>query len=178
MARVKLFVPLVLFLGLAALLYRGLSLDPQELPSALIDRSFPVFELPRLDDGTLVTARDLVGEVALVNVWATWCIACRVEHPYLTRLAEEGMPIFGVNYKDEDQAARDWLQRYGDPYRFSISDPLGRLGLDLGVYGAPETYLIDARGVIRYRHVGVIDERIWTSRLLPLVEAIRAEGQG
>jgi cytochrome c biogenesis protein CcmG/thiol:disulfide interchange protein DsbE len=178
MARFKLFLPLLLFLGLALFLYRGLSLDPQELPSALIDRPFPSFSLPRLDSGDLVSDGDLVGEVALVNVWATWCIACRVEHPYLAKLAENGWAIYGVNYKDEDGAARQWLQRYGDPYRFSIVDQAGRLGLDLGVYGAPETYIIDARGIIRYRHVGVIDERIWTSRLLPIVESIQAEGRG
>ena len=166
--RVKLFLPLILFAVLALFLYRGLQLDPRELPSALIDRPLPVFELPALGQDRMLTREQVIGEVSLFNVWATWCVSCRVEHPYLHMLAEQGVPIFGVNYKDDDGDALRWLQDLGDPYRLNIVDAQGTLGLDLGVYGAPETYLVDAAGVIRYRHVGVVDDRVWRDILQPL----------
>ncbi len=175
--RLKLFIPLGLFALLAVLLFRGLSLDPQELPSALIDKPVPEFALPALLTGEVMGPADLRGEPLLLNVWATWCISCRVEHPYLQRLADQGVPIYGVNYKDESTAARQWLRELGNPYRASIVDAQGSLGLDLGVYGAPETYLIDTDGVVRYRHVGVIDERIWTTRLQPIYAALGAEDE-
>jgi cytochrome c biogenesis protein CcmG/thiol:disulfide interchange protein DsbE len=166
--RLKLFLPLFLFAVLALFLYRGLQLDPRELPSALIDRPLPAFELPALGQDRLLTREQVTGEVSLFNVWATWCVSCRVEHPYLHMLAEQGVPIFGVNYKDDDADALRWLQELGDPYRLNIVDAQGTLGLDLGVYGAPETYLVDAAGVIRYRHVGVVDDRVWRDILQPL----------
>jgi cytochrome c biogenesis protein CcmG/thiol:disulfide interchange protein DsbE len=166
--RLKLFLPLLLFAVLALFLFRGLGLDPRELPSALIDKPLPQFDLPALTgEGTLSRA-DVTGRAALFNVWATWCISCRVEHPYLQQLAERGVPIYGINYKDEAAAARRWLEELGDPYVANIVDREGSLGLDLGVYGAPETYLVDADGIIRYRHVGVVDERVWQTILLPV----------
>jgi len=167
-ARIKLFIPLLIFLVLALFLFRGLSLDPKAMPSALIDHPLPAFELQALEEGRPLTREDIIGQVALVNVWATWCISCRVEHPYLQKLADEGVVIYGVNYKDEDQAAREWLESLGNPYVLNIADREGTLGLDMGVYGAPETYLLDAQGVIRYRHVGVVDERVWETILSPL----------
>lgn len=170
--RLKLFLPLILFAILAGFLFRGLSLDPRELPSALIDKPFPAFSLPALADERPLDRNLLTGEVTLVNVWATWCISCRVEHPYLQKLADAGVNIVGVNYKDDPEAARQWLADLGDPYRVNIVDREGNLGLDLGVYGAPETYLVDAEGVIRYRHVGVIDERAWTRVLAPLYREV------
>ncbi|MFT7287498.1 MAG: cytochrome c biogenesis protein CcmG/thiol:disulfide interchange protein DsbE [Halieaceae bacterium] len=170
--RLKLFVPLGLFVLLAALLFRGLSLDPQALPSALVDRPLPDFSLPALGGAGLLTPGRVTGEPMLLNVWATWCISCRVEHPYLQRLAEQGVPIYGVNYKDDVAGARDWLAERGDPYRATIVDEQGSLGLDLGVYGAPETYFVDAGGIVRYRHVGVIDERLWNSRLRGIYESL------
>lgn len=170
--RLKLFLPLGLFAVLSVLLFRGLSLDPQALPSALIDRPLPAFNLPALDDGRALDPSVLGGEPLLLNVWATWCVSCRVEHPYLQELADAGVPIYGLNYKDDPALARQWLDQLGDPYRLTIVDEQGRLGLDLGVYGAPETYLVDAGGVVRYRHVGVIDERIWQDRLLPIYREI------
>ena len=173
--RLKLFVPVVLFILLAVFLFRGLSLDPREMPSALIDQALPEFTLQELREGSEITRNDVVGEVALFNVWATWCISCRVEHPYLQLLADQGVAIYGINYKDEDEAARRWLADLGDPYRANIVDTTGSLGLDLGVYGAPETYFVDAAGVIRYRHVGVIDERIWRSRLEPIYQELLRE---
>lgn len=180
--RLRLFLPLVAFAILAAVLFRGLSLDPSELPSALIDRPMPEFRLPTLSSveeggpGTF-THDDLVGRPLLLNVWATWCISCRVEHPYLQELARTGVPIYGLNYKDDSVDARAWLGDLGDPYIVNIVDAEGALGLDLGVYGAPETFFLDARGVIRYRHVGVIDETLWRTRLQPIYEELLREAE-
>lgn len=174
MGRLKLFIPLVIFVALGLVLFRGLALDPQELPSALIGKPFPQFELPGLHGKTRRT-EDLLGEVALINVWATWCIACKIEHPFFTRLAAENIPIYGINSKDEDTAARQWLKELGNPYLFSIADHEGRLGIDLGVYGAPETFLIDAGGGIRYRHVGIVDEQVWEDTLAPLYRQLKDE---
>ena len=173
--RLKLFLPLLIFVGLSLFLYRGLSLDPKELPSALIDKPLPEFNLSALLDDRPLSRQDVVGEVSLFNVWATWCVSCRVEHPFLQQLADAGVPIVGVNYKDENEAARQWLVDLGNPYTVNIVDAEGSFGLDLGVYGAPETYFVDASGVIRYRHVGVIDERIWSSRLKPIYDELLME---
>lgn len=176
MSRLKLFLPLFLFVVLAGFLWRGLQLDPREMPSALIDRPLPEFQLTRLGGGGPVKRADVIGEVSFFNVWATWCISCRMEHPYLQMLADQGVPIYGINYKDETTAARQWLEELGDPYRLNIEDGEGSLGLDLGVYGAPETYLVDAQGIIRYRHVGVVNERIWQDVLQPLYRSLLKEG--
>ncbi|HNH20011.1 MAG: DsbE family thiol:disulfide interchange protein [Pseudomonadales bacterium] len=176
MTRWKLFIPLLLFLALGAFLLRGLFMDPTLLPSPLIGKPLPAFTLGTLADPAGVKRQsDLTGEVALVNVWATWCISCRAEHPWLMKIAAMGVPIYGVNYKDQREAALTWLKQLGDPYRFSLFDENGRLGLDLGVYGAPESYLIDRHGVIRYKRVGVIDERIWRDELEPAINRLRAE---
>jgi cytochrome c biogenesis protein CcmG/thiol:disulfide interchange protein DsbE len=171
-----LLAPLVLFLGMAALLYRGLYLDPSELPSALIGKPFPEFSLPAVQDGKPLTRNDLLGKPALVNVWGTWCVACRVEHPVLTKLAEQGVVIYGVNYKDVNADAVKWLSEFHDPYQLNINDEAGSLGLNLGVYGAPETFLIDAKGVIRYKHVGVIDQTVWREKLAGQYQALVEEG--
>ncbi|AQA18815.1 thiol:disulfide interchange protein [Halioglobus japonicus] len=175
-ARLKLFLPLILFAVLAAFLLRGLQLDPTELPSALIDQPLPAFSLTALGSGEALTRESVTGQVALFNVWATWCVSCRVEHPYLTDLGAAGVAIYGVNYKDDDAAAITWLEQLGDPYILSIADREGTLGLDLGVYGAPETYLVDAAGVVRYRHVGVVDERVWTTILAPIYRELGGQG--
>jgi len=172
--RLKLFAPLFIFALLALLLFRGLSLDPREMPSALIDKPLPEFELFSLGEQRTLTRRDVTGRISLFNVWATWCVSCRVEHPYLQQLADAGVPIVGVNYKDEDTAALRWLEDLGNPYTVNIADRDGTLGLDLGVYGAPETYIVDASGVIRYRHVGVVDERVWRTVLEPIVLELTA----
>ncbi|MEH6634075.1 MAG: DsbE family thiol:disulfide interchange protein [Halioglobus sp.] len=172
--RLKLFLPLILFAVLALFLFRGLSLDPREMPSALIDRPLPEFSLPSLGREQLLSRDQLLGRTVLLNVWATWCVSCRVEHPYLHQLAEQGVPIYGVNYKDDDTDALRWLENLGNPYVANIVDAEGTLGLDLGVYGAPETYLVDATGVIRYRHVGVVDDRVWQTILQPLYAEVSA----
>jgi cytochrome c biogenesis protein CcmG/thiol:disulfide interchange protein DsbE len=172
--RLKLFAPLLLFVVLALFLFRGLSLDPKEMPSALIDRPLPEFSLPSLGQERLLSRNNVIGKVALFNVWATWCVSCRVEHPYLHLLAKQGVPIYGINYKDDDNDALRWLEELGNPYVANIADREGTLGLDLGVYGAPETYVVDAAGVIRYRHVGVVDERVWQTVLQPLYDELTA----
>lgn len=173
MSRLKLFIPLMIFVVLAAFFWRGLSLDPTDMPSALIDRPMPVFSLPTVNDASkVVSESDLKGEVTLLNVWATWCISCRVEHPYLVELAEQGVKIVGVNYKDDVQEAQKWLKNLHNPYAYSIVDADGRLGIDLGVFGAPETYVLDRQGVIRYKHVGVIDNKVWTEQIKPIVDAL------
>jgi cytochrome c biogenesis protein CcmG/thiol:disulfide interchange protein DsbE len=172
MRRLILLLPLVLFLGVAVFLYRGLFMDPSELPSALIGKPFPAFSLPAVEGDRTLTQRDIEGQPALVNVWATWCVACRVEHPVLNKLAEAGVRIYGVNYKDDNAAARKWLVEFHDPYQLNIEDARGSLGLDLGVYGAPETFLIDKDGIIRHKFVGVVDERVWREQLAPLYQAL------
>jgi len=163
--KILVFVPLLIFTLLGVLLWVGLYLDPRELPSELAKnkRPLPAFSLPSLTDPEqTLTQADLVGEVALLNVWATWCPTCKVEHGFLNRLArEQGVTIFGVNYKDDPETARNWLRRYQNPYRAVVVDQEGSLGLDLGVYGAPETYVLDATGRIRYRHVGAVDAAAW-----------------
>ncbi len=164
MRRYIVFIPLVLFFALGVLLWRGLQLDPTELPSALIDKPMPSFQLSSLQDPQrMLTEADLkFDEPVLLNVWATWCPSCKAEHAQLNRMAtQEGVKIIGVNYKDERNKANVWLEKYLNPYVINIYDDKGSLGLDLGVYGAPETYILDAKGVIRYKHVGVVDERVW-----------------
>ncbi len=172
MKRLILLVPLALFLAMAVFLYKGLFLDPKELPSALIDKPLPVFSLPDLQaPQTLITQADFKGP-ALINVWATWCPTCKAEHQMLNNLAKAGVVIYGVNYKDDAEAARKWLQDYFDPYQRTLVDAQGSLGLDLGVYGAPETFLIDAQGIIRHKYVGAIDERVWRQELAPRYQAL------
>lgn len=175
-SRLKLFLPLFLFAVLALFLFRGLSLDPREMPSALIDQPLPSFSLPALASSRQLGREDITGDVSLLNVWATWCVSCRVEHPYLQRLADEGVPIYGLNYKDDDAAALRWLDELGNPYRLNIVDRQGSLGLDLGVFGAPETYLLDADGIVRYRHVGVVDDTVWQTVLRPLYRELKLAG--
>ena len=172
MQRLKLFLPLIIFAVLAVFFWRGLALDPTRMPSALIDQPVPAFKLPTLESDKPVTQDLFKGRVSLLNVWATWCISCRVEHPFLVKLAEQGVPIIGINYKDDVPAARKWLTDLHNPYELSVVDADGRLGIDLGVFGAPETYVVDKNGVIRYKHVGVVDERVWIDSLKPIVEQL------
>jgi cytochrome c biogenesis protein CcmG/thiol:disulfide interchange protein DsbE len=166
--RLILLIPLVLFLGMAVFLFKGLYLNPSELPSALIDKPLPAFSLPAVNDpGRILTQADFKGKPALVNVWGTWCVACREEHPVLNALKEQGITIYGINYKDDNASALKWLQEFHNPYQLDVRDDKGSLGLDLGVYGAPETYLIDSKGVIRYKHVGIVSQQVWRDELAP-----------
>lgn len=170
--RVLLFTPLLVALGLGLFLWKGLSLNPQELPSAMIGKPFPAFAMPSLANAErTLTEADITGEPMLVNVWATWCPSCKEEHDQLNLIKNrDGVKIVGINYKDERQAALEWLDRYEDPYALSIYDVDGKLGLDLGVYGAPETYVVDAQGIIRHRYAGPVDEQVWQQ-----LKAIMAE---
>lgn len=163
MKRGLLFIPLGLFFILAIFLWKGLSIDPTELPSALLGQPFPTFKVTSLKDPQKILSNvDIIGQPVLINVWATWCPSCRKEHAQLLKIAQDNkIPVIGLNYKDNQEAALNWLTQLGDPYLFNIYDDDGMLGLDLGVYGAPETYLLDKNGIIKYRHVGVITEEIW-----------------
>ncbi len=158
---------LAIFLLVAVFLYRGLYLDPAELPSAMINKPFPEFSLPNVQGDKTLTKADILGKPALVNVWGTWCISCRVEHPVLNKLAERGVVIYGINYKDTNADALKWLAEFHNPYLLDIRDDEGSLGLNLGVYGAPETFFIDAKGIIRDKYVGVIDEQVWRENSQP-----------
>lgn len=171
MARLRYLVPLGVFVAIGALLGIGLTLDSDEVPSPLIGKPVPGFELPALaDPDRSVQPADLEGRVWLLNVWASWCAPCLDEHPLLMRAARrDGLTVVGLNYKDERKAALQWLDRHGDPYALAAYDPKGRAGLDLGVYGVPETYVIDRAGVIRYKHVGPLSEQELKEEILPLV---------
>jgi len=169
-------VPLVVFVVMAGFLWVGLKLDPREVPSPLIDKPAPDFSLPLLDapDAKLSPA-DLRGQVWLFNVWASWCVACRQEHPLLVQLARSGeVPVYGLNYKDTIPAATDWLDRFGNPYAATVVDADGRVGIDYGVYGVPETYLIDKEGTIRFKQIGPLTPVVIEKTILPLVRELNA----
>ncbi len=175
------FLPLVLVIALGVVLYRGLSLNPQDMPSALVGKTMPAFTLKTLNNSEkVVTQADLLGDIVLINVWATWCPTCKYEHPYLVDIAKDPkVKLYGLNYKDERAGAQQWLKNYEDPYVFSIFDEEGTLGLDLGVYGAPETFVIDHHGIIRKRFAGAIDTRVWRREFEPLIaQLIEEKKQG
>tara|TARA_Y100001970_G_scaffold93540_1_gene117891 strand:+ start:2565 stop:3086 length:522 start_codon:yes stop_codon:yes gene_type:complete len=159
-------IPLIIFLALILVLFTFLSGREDQLESVLVDKSFPEFSLTSLSDESSFKSKKDISELpALVNVWATWCIACRVEHPFLMKLKENStIKIYGLNYKDDRIKALDLLERDGNPFEFSIYDFEGRLAIDLGVYGAPETFFIDKEGIVRERHVGVVDEKVWQEK--------------
>lgn len=164
-------LPLVAFMILAAFLLVGLTLNPRQVPSPLIDKPAPVFQLNQLHaPDKMMASGDNLGKVWLLNVWASWCVACRDEHPLLVQLANSGVvPIYGLNYKDERTTAIQWLKRYGDPYTISIVDPDGKVGIDYGVYGVPETYVIDKKGIIRHKQIGPVTVDSLQKTILPLI---------
>jgi cytochrome c biogenesis protein CcmG/thiol:disulfide interchange protein DsbE len=169
-------LPLAVFLVLAGFLAVGLNRDPHQIPSPLVDKPAPAFNLPRLDDPVqMIATQDLRGQVWLLNVWASWCVACRQEHPLLVELARTGaLKVYGLNYKDKREDALGLLRKSGDPYVKSVSDTEGLVGIDYGVYGVPETFVIDKQGVIRYKQIGPITAEALRDTLLPLVKKLEA----
>jgi cytochrome c biogenesis protein CcmG/thiol:disulfide interchange protein DsbE len=171
----KRFLPLGIFLVLAVFLAVGLGLDPREVPSPLIGKAAPAFRLPQLQDpGQMLGTGDLKGKVWILNVWASWCVACLEEHPILVDFSKQNvLPIYGLNYKDKREDALGWLGKHGNPYTLSIQDGDGRVGIDYGVYGVPETYVIDRNGIIRYKRIGPVTVQILQEKILPLVRQLR-----
>lgn len=176
--RLFLFIPLAIFVLLGVLFWRGLSLDPNEMPSALLNKPVPAFDLsvlpaPENPQGLVKANQDMLkGKVSLLNVWATWCTTCRQEHEFLNTLKAQGILIYGINYKDNAEDAQRWLSELHNPYVFSVLDEEGRLGLNLGVFGAPETYVIDKQGVIRYKHIGDVNAQVWEKTIKPIFNSL------
>jgi len=171
----KFAIPLAVFLGLLVFFAIGLTRDPREVPSPLIDKPAPAFRLQQLADAKQpFTPEEMRGKVWLLNVWASWCVSCRVEHPLLVDLSKRALvPIVGLNYKDERDAGLQWLAKFGNPYQLSAYDNEGRVGIDYGVYGVPETFVIDKQGVIRYKQIGPITQESLKDKILPLVRELQ-----
>lgn len=178
MRRLILFLPIGVFAAVAIGLGFSLTNDPRVLPSMLVDRPVPQFKRPAVEPGGIhLSDEDLKGKVSLLNVFASWCTGCRYEHPFLMKLKEDGrIPVYGINWKDEPGAGAKFLQRLGDPYIKAGDDASGRLGIDMGVTGVPETYVVDREGRVRYRHTGPITEQIWTEILEPMLTDLEARG--
>jgi cytochrome c biogenesis protein CcmG/thiol:disulfide interchange protein DsbE len=176
MKSLKFLIPLALFIVLTLFLAVGLKLDPREVPSPLIGKPAPAFKLTRLDDPAATISReDLLGKVWLLNVWASWCVACREEHPLLVEFSKRGLvPLYGLNYKDKRPDGQGWLTRFGNPYNASLFDDDGRVGIDFGVYGVPETFLIDKQGVIRLKHIGPLTPDVIRERIEPMLKKLNA----
>lgn len=174
----KYLIPLAIFLILVIFLAIGLGRDPNELPSVLINKAAPTFRLPQLKDpAKTFSAEDMRGKVWLLNVWASWCIGCREEHEWLLEYSKSGaVPIYGLNYKDKTDDALGWLNDLGDPYVLNAVDADGRVAIDYGVYGAPETYLIDQSGTIRFKQIGPVTRDVWSDKILPLVQELNRQG--
>jgi|SRR5882724_2444711 len=176
MKSLRFILPLGIFAALVFVLWRGLSLNPTEVPSPLIDKPAPSFTLTRLDDAGKTLARDdMLGKVWVLNVWASWCVACREEHPLLVEFARsKSVPIIGLNYKDKRPDGLGWLSQFGNPYDASVFDGEGKVGIDFGVYGVPETFIIDKRGVVRYKQIGPLTPEIIKTRVQPLLKELNA----
>jgi cytochrome c biogenesis protein CcmG/thiol:disulfide interchange protein DsbE len=177
--RLLFLIPVLAFVGLAVVFGIGLTKDPKQLPSQLIDRPLPEFALPGIaavpGGGPGFATANLKGEPALLNVFGSWCAACPQEHPVLTEIARQGFPVYGLAWKDKPEDARAWLVRYGNPYRAVADDQAGRTAIDLGVTGAPETFIVDKHGRVRFKQVGPIDTETWENSLKPLMLKLRAE---
>ena len=174
MKSLRFLIPLVIFFGLVWFLSAGLKLNPKEVPSPLIDKPAPLFQLTRLDNANVaVRSPDLLGRVWMLNVWASWCAACRQEHPLLMEFAKQKqLPIYGLNYKDDRAAGLRWLANFGNPDEASFFDQDGRVGIDFGVYGVPETFIIDQKGVIRFKQIGPLTPEVLRTRIEPLLRQL------
>ena len=175
--RLRFILPLMAFLVMVIFLGIGLKLDPHDVPSPLINKPAPVFTLPQLHEPQKTfSPADMKGKVWLLNVWASWCVSCRQEHIYLTEFTRNrSINLMGLNYKDEPAAAMQWLERLGNPYKISISDIDGMAGLDWGVYGVPETFIIDKKGIVRHKQTGPVDPTILQTIIMPLIEQLNRE---
>jgi cytochrome c biogenesis protein CcmG, thiol:disulfide interchange protein DsbE len=165
-------LPLIIFFVLMGFLAQSLYESDAELPSPLIGKPIPEFKLRNLITEEFVTNDQIIGNISLVNVWATWCVGCEIEHEFLVELSKDSdinLPIIGLNWKDDDQLAKLWLNQLGDPYMLVLKDPEGKTAIDFGVYGAPETFLIDSSGIIHFKHIGPLDREIFELDILPLI---------
>ena len=182
MQRLKLFIPLIIFAVLAVFFFvvqkqiGSGDYNPENMPSALIGKPLPAFELPELQSGETVTNALIANKVALVNVWATWCPSCAYEHPYLVKLKQRGVVLLGVDYKDQPAQAQQWIDSKGNPYIAVLDDRAGNFGLNLGVTGAPETFVVDREGIVRLRYQGPLDQRVWDETFKPLLDKLAAQG--
>jgi cytochrome c biogenesis protein CcmG/thiol:disulfide interchange protein DsbE len=174
MKYLRFLIPLFVFLGLVWFLARGLGLDPKTVPSPLIGKSAPGFSLTKLDNPEKTIRReDLLGKVWMLNVWASWCVACREEHPLLVEFSRKKLlPIYGLNYKDDRAAGLRWIANFGNPYDASLFDNDGRVGIDWGVYGVPETFIVDREGIIRFKHIGPLTPEVIRTQIEPLVRQL------
>jgi cytochrome c biogenesis protein CcmG, thiol:disulfide interchange protein DsbE len=176
MKALKFVIPLAIFLGLVVFFAIGLTRDPREVPSPFIGKPAPAFTLTQLhDEKVAFTPADMKGKVWLLNVWASWCVSCRVEHPLLVEMSKRNVvPIVGLNYKDKRDEGLQWLAKFGNPYMLSAFDVEGRVGIDYGVYGVPETFVIDKQGVIRYKQIGPVTPEALEKKILPLIRQLQA----
>lgn len=167
--KIRYFLPLLLFVSLMTFLWSGLKLNPKDLPSALIGKAMPAFHMPTIKDpNQFVTNSIFNGKISILNVWASWCHSCRLEHEFWIAVSKNNnVTLIGLNYHDELQEAKNWIKTVGDPYKIILFDNKGHLGMELGVYGTPETFLIDEQGIIRVRHTGPLDPDIWKKKFLP-----------
>ena len=169
---IRRLLPLIIFFVLMGFLAQSLYESETELPSPLIGKPIPEFKLRNLITEEFVTNDQIVGNISLINVWATWCVGCEIEHEFLVELSQDrnvNLPIIGLNWKDDDQLAKLWLKQLGDPYMLVLKDPEGKTAIDFGVYGAPETFLIDSNGIIHFKHIGPLDREIYEQDILPLI---------
>ncbi len=178
MKGLRFFLPLGIFLAVVGLMFVGLGLNPREVPSPLIGKPAPAFKLAKLNDPSQSIGRDdLLGQVWMLNVWASWCAPCREEHPLVIDIARRKLlPVYGLNYKDQGPAARGWLANLGDPYTATLVDADGRVGIDFGVYGVPETFIVDRQGIIRFKHTGPLTPEVLRSRIEPLIKELQGAG--
>jgi cytochrome c biogenesis protein CcmG/thiol:disulfide interchange protein DsbE len=174
MKYLKFLLPLAVFFGLVAFLAAGLKLDPKEVPSPLIGKPAPSFSLTQLDNPSqTIRQADMIGKVWMLNVWASWCVACREEHPLLVEFSKQKiLPVYGLNYKDGRADGLQWLAKFGNPYDASLFDSDGRVGIDWGVYGVPETFIMDRQGVVRFKHIGPLNPEVIRTKIEPLVRQL------
>lgn len=167
----KAFIPLVIFIVIAIFLWKGLRNNHYEIPSPLVNKKFPAFEAESLQDPhERITNQEFMGHVTVLNIFATWCVSCQAEHPLLLDIAnDKSIRLYGLDYKDNRAKALEWLDKYGNPYQKVIYDPSGKFGIDLGIYGTPETFVIDSKGIIRYKHIGAIGQGEWKKHILPII---------